>query len=147
MSVMFKVVMKQKLLILWSVPLINILIMNILTYIEELWMEKDYCNWGVQFFFVIANLILLILHYILSFVLPFFYIKIKNIFTYKSCVFTTTAVLTANIIMLALELSLIKFEYLPQYTLRTICISMFTVSIVSILFMIKYKRGMPRLQR
>ena len=123
--------------IIWIIPTLNIVLMNVFEYIDCLRNPAEAGNWWIQFLLIIFELAFHGIHYALAIVIPVLIYKRKKEFSIKSCLLTVSAILMANVVMLILELMNADLDSFPSYMLRPVCISMAAVIIVSALIMLK----------
>ena len=134
---------KLQLGIIWIIPTLNIVLMNVFEYIDCLRSPDGASNWWIQFILIIFELVFHGIHYALALVIPVLIYKCKKELSIKGCVLAVSAILIANIVMLILELMNAGFDSFPNYILRPVCVSMAVVIIVSVLIMSKcfYERN------
>lgn len=133
---------KRRFWIICMIPTINIIIMTVFQYIENMYTDGEY-NWWPDFLLLIIILIFDTLHYVLALTTPILLYKCKNEFNFRSCLFSVLSVLVANIIMFfgpGGGYWQVSFQDISQYMMRPICVTMATVIIISILILVKQSR-------
>lgn len=126
------------------IPTINIMIMNVFQYIENMYTLDGSYNWWLDLILLIIVLIFYMLHYVLALAVPILLYKCKREFNFRICSLSVLSVLTANIIMFfepGVADSQVSLNNIPQYMVRPVCITMATVIIVSIFILIKQSRS------
>lgn len=128
---------KLKLHIIWIIPTLNTVLMNVFEYIDCLRNPAGAGNWWIQFLLIIFELAFHGIHYALAIVIPVLIYKRKKEFSIKSCLLAVSAIFMANVVMLILELMNAGLDSFPNYMLRPVCVSMAAVIIVSALILSK----------
>lgn len=121
----------------------NIIIMNVLQYIENIYISNGTNNWWINLVLILVIAALYLLHYVLALVIPILFYKIENKFNSRICLLSILSVLIANVVMLfepGEPHSQVSLSNIPHYMMRPICITMVTVIIVSILILVKQRR-------
>lgn len=127
----------KRLHVIWIIPTLNIVLMNVFEYIDCLRNPAGAGNWWIQFLLIIFELAFHGIHYALAIVIPVLIYKRKKEFSIKSCLLAVSAILMANVVMLILELMNAGLDSFPNYMLRPVCVSMAVVIIVSALILSK----------
>lgn len=127
----------KRLHVIWIIPTLNIVLMNVFEYIDCLRNPAGAGNWWIQFLLIIFELAFHGIHYALAIVIPVLIYKRKKEFSIKSCLLAVSAILMANVVMLILELMNAGLDSFPNYMLRPVCVSMAAVIIVSALILSK----------
>lgn len=132
--------MKQQKLIILMMPIINVIAMNILQYMDGSLISNNVYNWGLQFAVIIGGLFFYIIHYILAFCIPVILYRRTKIMTTKDGLLACNSMLIANVLMVILEIREANIDYFPQYMMATTGITMCVVIIVSLLLVVKCRR-------
>ena len=129
------------LLIIWLIPSINVVFLNLFEYMETVfyWGFEQINSWFIQFLFVIINGFFYDFHYVLALAIPIILYKYLKKFNCVCVLFTVTSIFIANLLMLNIELVRLGYETFPQYLIKPICITMISVIILSISITIHLK--------
>lgn len=119
------------------IPTINIIAKNVFECIDN----RTYNNWWIQFLFINVGLIFYAVHYVLAVIMPVLLYKRKKEFDIRSGLFAVSAVLMANLVMVVFSMRGAGLNRFPNYMIRPVCVTMAAVIIVSILIMVRERRG------
>lgn len=135
---------KWRFWVICMIPTINIIVMNVFQYIDNMYFSDGDYNWWLNFLLLIVRLVFDVLHYVLALTIPILLYKCKKKFNFRICLFSVLSVLIANIIMAFNPGELlyygVRLNNFPQYMIRPICVTMATVLIVSIFILVKQNR-------
>ena len=130
---------------IWIIPTINIIITNVLQYIDNMYFSDGDYNWWLDFLLLIVILIFYVLHYVLALAIPILLYKCEKNFNFSLYLFAVLSILIANIVMVLNPGELLYYgvslDNFPQYMIKPICVTLATVIIVSTLILAKQRRS------
>lgn len=122
--------------VIYILPTANIIFMELIDILEMtlLWQNSDGSNWIIQILFIVADLILLMIHYAISYLLPRILTKINNGLDLTTGFQAIISVFIANLLMLFLGIVSLGTICFPRYIMMPIFVSTIIVICTSIYY-------------